>query len=222
VHLFVAALGYSRRPFVRAFRHERKSAWFDGMEGALRRFGGMPQEVLFDNARVLVDHHDAATREVRFNERLHAFARYWGFGPHACAPYRARTKGKDERGVGYVKRNAIAGHAFDSWAGFDVLMALIEAPGAVVGKDALMARVWGRPGRRDAQSGSPDLGVARRLRRGSGSDPHARPTRLPVYRRDPRALREPDQARLRWHGCAARRGAAADELAGAGFRADWP
>jgi hypothetical protein len=34
--------------------------------------------------------------------------------PRACAPYCARTKGKDERGVGYVKRNAIAGHRFDS------------------------------------------------------------------------------------------------------------
>jgi transposase len=119
VHLFVATLGYSRRPFVRAFRHERQSAWFDGMEGAFQRFGGVPQEVLFDNARTLVDHHDAVTREVRFNERLHAFARHWGFRPHACAPYRARTKGKDERGVGYVKCNAIAGHAFDSWAAFE-------------------------------------------------------------------------------------------------------
>jgi transposase len=119
VHLFVATLGYSRRPFVRAFRHERQLAWFDGMEGAFRRCGAVPQEALLDNARALVDHHDAATREVRFNERLRAFARYWGFRPHACAPYRARTKGKDERGVGYVKCNAIAGHAFDSWAGFE-------------------------------------------------------------------------------------------------------
>jgi len=89
------------------------------MEGAFRRFDGVPQEVLFDNARPLVDHHDAATREVRFNERLHAFANYWRFRPQACAPYRARTKGKDERGVGYVKRNAIAGHAFISWAAFE-------------------------------------------------------------------------------------------------------
>jgi transposase len=119
VHLFVATLGYSRRPFVRAFRHERQSAWFEGMEGAFRRFGGVPQEVLFDNARALVDHHDAATREVRFNERLLAFARHWGFRPRACAPYRARTKGKDERGVGYVKRNAIAGHGFASWAALE-------------------------------------------------------------------------------------------------------
>jgi transposase len=116
LHLFVATLGFSRRVFVRAFRHERQSAWFDGMEGAFCCFGGVPQEVLFDNARALVEDHDAATREVRFNERLHGFARYWGFRPRACAPYRARTKGKDERGVGYVKSNAIAGRRFDGWA----------------------------------------------------------------------------------------------------------
>jgi transposase len=119
LYLFVATLGYSRRCFVRAYRHERQSAWLDGIEGAFRHFGGVAQEVLFDNARALVDHHNAATREVRFNERLHAFARYWGFRPRACAPYRARTKGKDERGVGYVKHNAIAGHGFASWAALE-------------------------------------------------------------------------------------------------------
>jgi len=119
VHLFVATLGYSRRVYVQAFRHERQSAWLDGMEGAFGRFGGVPGEILFDNARALVEHHDPATREVRFNERLHAFAQHWKFRPRACAPYRARTKGKDERGVGYVKGNAIAGHAFSSWAAFE-------------------------------------------------------------------------------------------------------
>ena len=119
LHLFVATLGYSRRVFVRAFRHERQSAWFAGMEAAFGHFGGIAQEVLFDNARALVEDHDAATREVRFNERLHGFARYWGFKPRACAPYRARTKGKDERGVGYVKHNAIAGRRFDSWAALE-------------------------------------------------------------------------------------------------------
>ncbi len=123
VYLFVATLGYSRRNYVQAFRHERQSAWFDGMEAAFAAFGGVAQEVLLDNARALVEHHDAATREVRFNERLRAFARYWGFTPRACAPYRARTKGKDERGVGYVKHNAIAGHRFESWAALEAHLA---------------------------------------------------------------------------------------------------
>jgi len=119
VYLFVATLGYSRRLYVRAFRNERQESWFAGLEGAFRHFGGITEEVLFDNDRGLVVRHDRATREVEFNARLHAFARHWRFRPRACAPYRARTKGKDERGVGYVKKNAVAGRRFDSWSSFE-------------------------------------------------------------------------------------------------------
>lgn len=119
VHLFVATLGYSRRGFVRAGRCERQNAWFDGLEGAFRHFNGVPAEVLLDNAKPLVHYHNAETREVLLHPRLKAFARYWGFEVRACAPYRARTKGKDENGVGYVKKNAIAGRIFESWAALD-------------------------------------------------------------------------------------------------------
>ncbi|MDX0525390.1 IS21 family transposase [Sinorhizobium medicae] len=109
IHLFVGTLGYSRRMHARASLRERQADWFAGMEGAFLRFGGVPAEVLIDNAKALVEHHDPVTREVRFNARLHAFARYWGFTPRACAPYR----------VGYVKKNAIAGRRFESWAEFE-------------------------------------------------------------------------------------------------------
>ena len=119
VHLFVATLGHSRRLHVRAFRSEAQECWFEGMESAFRAFGGVPEEVLFDNPRALVARHDAATREETFNPPLHAFARHWRVRPRACAPYRARTKGKDERGVGYVKRNALAGRSFASWPAFE-------------------------------------------------------------------------------------------------------
>ncbi len=75
--------------------------------------------MLIDNAKALVEHHDAATREVTFNARFYAFARYCGIRPVTCAPHRARTKGKDERGVGYVKHNAIAGRSFASWGALE-------------------------------------------------------------------------------------------------------
>ena len=122
--LFVTTLGYSRRIYAAAFRHERQSAWLAGIEGAFRHFGGLPEELLLDNARALVKHHDPVTREVEFTDRLHAFARYWDVRPVACAPYRARTKGKDERGVGYVKHNAIAGRRFASWAALEEHLAV--------------------------------------------------------------------------------------------------
>ena len=123
VFLFVATLGYSRRGYVAAFRHERQSSWFRGLEGTFRHFGGVTKEVLIDNPRPLVLDHDAATHAVEFNDRFLAFAAYWGFRPRACAPYRTRTKGKDERGVGYVKGNAIAGHRFKSWTGMEAHLA---------------------------------------------------------------------------------------------------
>jgi len=119
VHLFVATLGYSRRNYAWASLRERQADWFEGIEATFAHFGGVPEQILLDNARALVEHHDAGTREVRFNARFHAFARHWGFQPKACAPRRARTKGKDERGVGYVKKNAVAGRHFDSWAAFE-------------------------------------------------------------------------------------------------------
>jgi transposase len=97
VFFFVATLDYSRRLHVRAYGHERQESWFDGLESAFRAFGGVPCEVLLDNAKALILHHDPASREVVLHPRLHAFARHWKFRIRACAPYRARTKGKDER-----------------------------------------------------------------------------------------------------------------------------
>ena len=82
---------------------ERQEHWFAGMESAFTAFGGVPAEVLLDNARALILSHDVASREVVLNPKLHAFARHWGLQVRACAPYRPRTEGKDERGVGYVK-----------------------------------------------------------------------------------------------------------------------
>src|SRR6201996_1333366 len=123
VFFFVATLGYSRRLHVRAYGHERQDSWFDGLESAFRAFGGVPREVLLDNAKALILHHDPASRGVVLHPRLHAFARHWGFRIRACAPYRARTKGKDERGVGYVKRNAIAGRRFASWPAMEAHLA---------------------------------------------------------------------------------------------------
>lgn len=95
-YLFVATLGYSRRHHVRAFRNERQESWFDGLESSFVKFGGVPEEVLFDNARALVVEHDAATRTVMFNDKLTAFAKHWasGHGParHTEPAPRARPR----------------------------------------------------------------------------------------------------------------------------------
>jgi hypothetical protein len=46
------------------------------MKANFLRFGGVPEEVLLNNARALSEHHDVATHEIRFNELIHTFAHY--------------------------------------------------------------------------------------------------------------------------------------------------
>lgn len=56
-----------------------------------------------DNQKVAVLSHSA--KGVVFNEGFTWLSDHYGFLPRACKPYRARTKGKDERMVRYVKEN---------------------------------------------------------------------------------------------------------------------
>lgn len=116
VFLLVAVLSFSRRLFVRAFLAERGDDWREGIAAAFVHFGGVPLQVLVDNARPLVDEHDTQAGTVRFHPAFVEFCRDWDVTPKACRPYRARTKGKTESGVKYVKRNALAGRQFVSFA----------------------------------------------------------------------------------------------------------
>lgn len=119
IFLLVAVLGYSRRLFVKPFLNERGADWREGVAAAFTHFGGVPRTVLGDNARPLVRARDRATGTVIFHPAYLAFCRDWDVQPRACAPYRARTKGKTEAGVKYVKRNALADQAFDSFAALE-------------------------------------------------------------------------------------------------------
>jgi len=119
VHFLVAVLGYSRRLFVKAFLCERQDDWLEGIACAFRHFGGLPKEVLGDNSRCLVASVNRGAQTVVFQPAYLAFCRDWDVTPRACKPYRARTKGKTESGVKYVKRNGIAGRRFESFAALE-------------------------------------------------------------------------------------------------------
>jgi DNA-binding winged helix-turn-helix (wHTH) protein len=67
---------------------------------------------------------------------------------------------------------------------FDVLLALIESPGTVMSKDALMERVW--PDRVVEENNLQwQISALRCFRLGPRPDPHGLRTRLPVRREDP-------------------------------------
>lgn len=115
VHFIVNELSYSRRFHFWCTDSQDAEHTYEGLIRSFEYFSGVTQEVLVDNQKAAV----LANRRgqpPRFNERFLDLADTYGFTPRACQPYRARTKGKDERMVGYIKGNFFVRYrAFESW-----------------------------------------------------------------------------------------------------------
>jgi transposase len=115
VHFIVNELGYSRRFHFWCTESEDAEHTYEGLIRSLEYFGGVAREVLVDNQKSAVL-HASNSGSPRFNGRFVDLANHYGFTPRACRPYRARTKGKDERMVGYVKQNFFVRYrSFESW-----------------------------------------------------------------------------------------------------------
>jgi transposase len=115
VHFIVNELGYSRRFHFWCTDCEDAEHTYEGLIRSLEYFGGVSEEVLVDNQKCAVLEHPNRGKP-HFNERFLDLAEWYGFTPRACKPYRARTKGKDERMVGYVKGNFFLRYrSFEGW-----------------------------------------------------------------------------------------------------------
>lgn len=104
IHFIVNTLSYSRRFHFWGAPREDAEHTYEGMVQAFEHFGGGVEEVLVDNQKSCVVEHRSGERVI-FNDRFLDLAGHYGFAPRACRPGRARTKGKDERMVGYVKHH---------------------------------------------------------------------------------------------------------------------
>ena len=75
-------------------------------ENAFLAFAGVPREVLYDNMKtVVIERNTYGQGAHRFHPGFLDYARHAGFLPRLCQPYRAQTKGKVERFIGYLKRS---------------------------------------------------------------------------------------------------------------------
>lgn len=112
VRIFVIVLSYSRSIYVEFVLDEKLPTLIRCHENAFRWFGGVTEEILYDNPRTIV--LDRGTENARLHPQFQDFCRYWGYQPRLCRPYRARTKGKVESGVKYIKRSFLPGRVFSS------------------------------------------------------------------------------------------------------------
>lgn len=104
--VFIATLGFSRAAYVEFVDDERVETLIGCHENAFLAFAGVPREVLYDNMKtVVIERNTYGKGAHRFHPSFLDYARHAGFLPRLCQPYRAKTKGKVERFIGYLKRS---------------------------------------------------------------------------------------------------------------------
>ena len=105
---FVMVLSYSRKIYVEFTCGESQEHFLACHKNALEFFGGTPGVILIDNLKTGVLSHPFGEKAV-FNRRYLDFAGHYGFEARACNVRKANEKGRVENGVGYVKKNFLAG-----------------------------------------------------------------------------------------------------------------
>ena len=103
LYAFALVDAHSRMLYVE-FTHSQSFGTFARCHvHAFTALGGIAREIAYDNLATAVAEHDG--RLVRFLPRFLAFAREYGFFPHACNPASGWEKGKVERAIGYLRQN---------------------------------------------------------------------------------------------------------------------
>ena len=103
---FVATLGFSRMTYVEFVSNEQFEVLRQCHVNAFTYFGGVPQQVLYDNMKTVVLNRNHFGQGLhQFHPGLWAMAKEYGFRPRLCRPYRAKTKGKVERFNRYLRHS---------------------------------------------------------------------------------------------------------------------
>jgi transposase len=113
-HVFRITLSYSRKSYSEVVYRQTTDTFIGCMENAFWHFGGIPKTLVIDNLKAAVKRADWYDPDI--HPKIQSFCEHYGIVILPTKPYTPRHKGKIERGIGYVKDNALKGHKFSSLA----------------------------------------------------------------------------------------------------------
>jgi transposase len=116
---FSFVLAFSRRQYVHFCEREDQLTLERQHIAAFERFGGVPEEILYDGQKAVVLRREAG-RPI-YNPKFLAFATHYGFRPHALPPRTPTWKGKIERPFQYIEGNLLNARTFAKKADLDAL-----------------------------------------------------------------------------------------------------
>ena len=111
IYFVVFVLSYSRYMHVScAFKPIDTQKFIQMHDEAFRAFGGIPDEVVYDQTKLVAI--SEKYREVIVNQRFSQYASEAGYAIRVCEGFDPESKGKVESGVKYVKHNALYDESF--------------------------------------------------------------------------------------------------------------
>jgi len=105
---FLMVLCYSRRMYLEFCVSQQMEFFLNCHENAFATFGGVPARLMVDNLKSAVLQRLVGQAPV-FNPKYLDFSRHWGFQISPCNVRSGWEKGRVENGVGFVKKNLLAG-----------------------------------------------------------------------------------------------------------------
>ena len=116
-------LTHSRQLFLAAYPRETQEMVFDAHNRAFRFLGGVPERMVYDNPKTIVQAL-LTGKDRQFNRRFLALANHYLFEPVACTPASGWEKGQVENQVGNVREWLFTPRP--SFADFSALNAWLE------------------------------------------------------------------------------------------------
>jgi len=113
-YIFRITLSHSRKSYSETVLKQTTDNFIACLENAFRYFGGVPKTLVIDNLRAAVINADWYDPDI--NPKIQSFCQHYNTVILPTKPYTPRHKGKIERGIGYVKDNALKGKRFNSIA----------------------------------------------------------------------------------------------------------
>ncbi len=111
LYMFCMVMSFSRYLYIEFTVSMKLSTFLCCHINALNFFGGVPENILYDNLKSVVISHMG--NKVNYNGCFLDFASWYGFNPKACNLGAGNEKGKVERAIQYVKNNFLSSYRYD-------------------------------------------------------------------------------------------------------------
>ena len=114
INIFLTLLGYSRLKYIELTLDKSQDTLEKCLINSFKYYGGVPEEIIFDNMKTVVDHSRSNYHEAVINESFYQFSKDMGFKVWTCRAFRPETKGKVENLAKIMERLRVFNNEFST------------------------------------------------------------------------------------------------------------